>query len=50
MKNYNVYEKSAVQIHGGIFKMSTMKEKHTFVICAYKESAYLEKLIMDKEE
>ena len=45
MKNYNVYEKSAVQIHGGIFKMSTMKEKHTFVICAYKESAYLEECV-----
>ena len=50
MKNYNVYEKSAVQIHGGIFKMSTMKEKHTFVICAYKESAYLEECVKSLKE
>ena len=50
MKNYNVYEKSTVQIHGGIFKMSTMKEKHTFVICAYKESAYLEECVKSLKE
>lgn len=30
--------------------MSTMKEKHTFVICAYKESAYLEECVKSLKE
>ena len=50
MKNYNVYENQLFRYMEGIFKMSTMKEKHTFVICAYKESAYLEECVKSLKE
>ena len=38
------------KIYGGLLKVGMMKEKHTFVICAYKESAYLEECVKSLKE